>query len=218
MSYATLPSEYDNALDNESDLDLTLPSELAVNQFLIKEHVGFFKASSSYDIYDLQTGELLLCCREPQLGLFTKLFRFTKYKCMTPFDVHVTTASGEPCLQVRRGLSLLLSHVHVSDASEVPLGSFKQKFFSLGGRFDVLNVDNEPVCQLAGKWSGWDFRFQSDGQELARVTKKWNGLGKELFTSADNYVLEISDEVPASSPLRALILAAVLTIDLVLKE
>ena len=50
------------------------------------------------------------------------------------------------------------------------------------------------------------------------MTKKWAGLGKEMFTSADNYILEIAESVPADSRLRILILAAVLCIDMVLKE
>jgi hypothetical protein len=50
------------------------------------------------------------------------------------------------------------------------------------------------------------------------VTKKWRGLGQELFTSADNYVLEISPTVPPDNPLRVLILGAVFCIDMVLKE
>ncbi|MCA9066014.1 MAG: oxidoreductase, partial [Planctomycetaceae bacterium] len=56
------------------------------------------------------------------------------------------------------------------------------------------------------------------GTELARVTKKWAGLGKELFSSADNYVLQISDSVPPENPIRILIMAAVMSIDMVLKE
>jgi uncharacterized protein YxjI len=44
------------------------------------------------------------------------------------------------------------------------------------------------------------------------------GLGKELFTSADNYVLKIDPSLPAESSLRKLILAAVMCIDMVLKE
>lgn len=43
-------------------------------------------------------------------------------------------------------------------------------------------------------------------------------MGKELLTSADNHVLEIADSVPMDSPARPLILAAVLCIDMVLKE
>ena len=39
-----------------------------------------------------------------------------------------------------------------------------------------------------------------------------------MFTSADNYILNIQDNVPENSELRLLILAAVMCIDMVLKE
>lgn len=188
------------------------------NLFLVKEHAGFFKASSNYDIFDPATGQQLLQCREPRLGMLTKMFRFTKYKRMTPFDVAVTTPAGEPVLHVRRGISVFLSHVRVQDESEQPLGGFKQKFFSLGGAFQVLDTNDQPLCELKGKWHSWDFRFVAGENELAKVTKKWAGLGRELFTSADNYVLEISSAVPPNHPVRQLILASVLCIDMVLKE
>ena len=55
-------------------------------------------------------------------------------------------------------------------------------------------------------------------RQLARVTKKWGGLGKELFTTADNYVLQIDNNVPSDSQLRQLIVGAVMCIDMVLKE
>ncbi|MFK7822476.1 MAG: phospholipid scramblase-related protein [Planctomycetaceae bacterium] len=98
------------------------------------------------------------------------------------------------------------------------MGGFKQKLFSIGGAFDVLGESDQTLCSLKGKWTAWDFRFLAGDKELARVTKKWAGLGKELFTSADNYILEISDLVPPDNPLRQLILSSVFCIDLVLKE
>nr|NIT40515.1 RNAase [Gammaproteobacteria bacterium] len=69
-----------------------------------------------------------------------------------------------------------------------------------------------------GKWTGWDFKFMANGVEFAHVTKKWAGIGKEFFTSADNYVLKISESVPKDHVARQLILAAVMCIDMVLKE
>jgi len=90
---------------------------------------------------------------------------------------------------------------------------------SIGGKFEVLDASERPLCMLKGKWTSWDFKFVSnDNKEFASVTKKWAGFGKEFFTSADNYVLQISNEVPQDHPLRQLILAAVMCIDLVLKE
>ena len=193
-------------------------SALHRNLYLVKEQVGMFKATSNYDIFDPESGELILQCREDKLGFFTKIFRFTKYKRMTPFNVHVRTPQGETVVNVTRDVSIFLSKVDVFDGSQNRLGGFKQKFFSLGGAFSVLGPEDQPVCELKGKWTGWDFRFTSGGTELAHVTKKWAGLGKELFTSADNYVLQISEHVPPESSVRGLILAAVMCIDFVLKE
>jgi uncharacterized protein YxjI len=166
----------------------------------------------------LETGDKLLECREPNLGFLTRMLRFTDYKRMTPFDVHITDPSGNIIVQVKRGLSFFFSKVKVHDETGRVIGGFNQKFFSVGGAFRVLDEHGSEVCQLTGKWTGWDFQFKAQGVQLARVTKKWGGLGKELLTSADNYVLEISDAVPPESQTRKLILAAVMCIDMVLKE
>ena len=138
---------------------------------------------------------------------------------MTPFDVEIKTPGGDPVVRIKRGVSLFLSKVQVFNEENMVIGGFKQKFFSIGGKFSILDANDLPVCTLKGKWSGWDFKFLTDdGQEFAHVTKKWAGLGKELFTTADNYVLNISEQVPRDSEVRQLILAAVLCIDMVLKE
>lgn len=195
-----------------------MTSALDRNTFFVREHVGMFKAANNFDILDPATGEELLHCREPVLGGFTKLLRFSDYKRMTPFDVRVTTPSGEPVVSITRGVSIFLSKVLVHDHNGKSLGSFQQKMFSIGGKFELLDELGMPLCMLSGNWTGWNFRFVRGDQQLAHVTKKWSGIGKELFTSADNYVLEISDEVPAGAPLRRIILASVLCIDMVLKE
>lgn len=191
---------------------------LALNDFLVKEHVGLFKAANNFDLYDPSTGQVVLLCREEKLGLFTKLLRFTDYKRHTPFDIAVRTPGGELVVQVTRGIAILRSRVEVRDGGGTLLGTFKQRLLSIGGAFDVLDASENVVCTLKGKWTGWDFRFLSGETELAHVSKQWAGIGKELFTSADNYVLSVAPSVPASGPARPLILAAVLCIDMVLKE
>jgi uncharacterized protein YxjI len=188
------------------------------NMFFVKEHTGVFKAANNYDVLDPQTGQIVLVCREEGLGFFTKLLRFTDYKRMTPFDVRIKSPEGVTLVRVTRGVSLFMSHVKVLDEHDREVGGFKQKFFSIGGRFTVLDAQDQPVCTLQGNWTGWDFKFVTGGTVLAQVTKKWAGLGKELFTSADNYMLTVADSVRPDDPRRLLLLAAVMSIDMVLKE
>jgi uncharacterized protein YxjI len=193
-------------------------SSLHNNQYFVKENLGIFKAANNYDIFDPQTNQKILECREPNLGFFTKLLRFTDYKRMTPFNIEIRTPDGQLAFSVKRGISIFFSKVDVLDENGSLVGHFKQKLFSIGGKFDVLSAENATLCTLQGKWTSWDFRFIQGSSELASVTKKWAGLGKELFTSADNYMLSINDSVGKDDNIRTLVLASVMCIDMVLKE
>jgi hypothetical protein len=63
----------------------------------------------------------------------------------------------------------------------------------------------------------WDFGIEdATGAAVGRITKKWAGLLKEGFTTADNYVLEISGQV--SHELRLMMLGSAAGVDLALKQ
>jgi hypothetical protein len=76
---------------------------LHANQFFVKEQRGILQAANNYDILDPHTGLLVPQCREPELGLLSRLLRFTDYKQMTPFAVEIRTPQGQRVLSVRRG-------------------------------------------------------------------------------------------------------------------
>ena len=188
------------------------------NLFFVKEHVGMFKAANNYDILNPETQEIIMLCREENLGFFTKMFRFSDYKRMTPFNIVISTTTGETIVTIKRGISFFRSLVEVFDPNGMLIGTFRQRMMSLGGKFDLLDTNGNVLCSLQGNWKGWDFKFMKDDIELASVSKKWAGLGKELFTTADNYMLQIESLVKPNDPLRMSILAAVMCIDMVLKE
>lgn len=191
---------------------------LSKNTFLVKEHVGMFKASNNFDIFNPESGSMMMTCREPNLGFFTKIFRFTDYKRMTPFHIVISDNQGKKILSIKRGVTIFKSDVEVFDEGDRLIGIFKQKFFSFGGKFEMHDNQDKHLCTLQGKWTGWDFKFIQHGKEIATVSKKWSGIGKELFTSADNYVLNINESIPSDDKLRPLILSAVMCIDMVFKE
>lgn len=188
------------------------------NIFFVREHPGLFKAAHNYDILDPPTQELLMECREEKMSRLTRILRFTDLKRTTPFSITVRTVDGVQVLRMTRGIPVLASVVRVFDDTDTLIGSFKQKAFSVSGAFDVLDAEDNPVCRLKGGLAGWNFRFlATDDLELARVTRKWAGLGKELFTSANDYILQIDEAVPNGSVIRQLVLASVLCIGLIQK-
>ena len=79
--------------------------------FFVKEHTGIFKAANNFDIYDPESNQINLECREENLGFFTKMFRFTDYKRNTPFEVNIKTPAGEPVVTVKRGITIFVSSV-----------------------------------------------------------------------------------------------------------
>lgn len=187
--------------------------------FLIKEHIGIFKAANNFDIYNPETGEMMMTCREEKLGFFTKMFRFTKYKIMTPFHVEIKSLSGDPILSITRNSSFLgFAPVNVLDEKGNLVGTMKRKFRLGGAKLELNDAMGQLVCTLKGNFIGWDFKITKDEQEWANITKKWAGIGQEFFTSADNYILEMNHLVPKDDQARMLMLGAVLCIDFLLKE
>ena len=193
---------------------------LQKNTFLFKEQLGLFKASNNYDVYDPQTEEIILHCREKNLNPLYKIIRLlvTELKSMTPFEIEISGLDGKKIIKVKKGLSLVLSKIEVFDENDRLIGLIKLKLFPLGNNFEIFDEIGNLVSKLNGSLIGWDFKFVKDKNTIARVTKKWSGIGKELFTSADNYVLDINDSVERTSSLRRLIFGAVICIDMVLKE
>ena len=193
---------------------------LQKNTFLFKEHVGLLKASNNYDVYDPHTKEVILHCREKNLNPFFKIIRllFQELKTMTPFEIEINGHNGNKIMKVKKGLSLVLSKIEVFDENDKLVGLFKQKLFPVGNNFEIFDDKENLVSKLKGSIIGWNFKFLKDENTIATVTKKWSGIGKELFTSADNYILDINENIEKTNPLRLLIFGAVICIDMVLKE
>ena len=190
---------------------------LQKNTFLFKEHIGLLKASNSYDVYDPQTKEIILHCREKNLNPFYKIIRLLikELKSMTPFEIEISGLDGKKIIKVKKGLSLVLSKIYVFDENDKLIGFFKQKLFPVGNNFEMFDEKGNLVSKLNGSLIGWNFKFVKDENTIATVAKKWSGIGKELFTSADNYILDIKDDVEKTSPLRLLILGAVICLSLI---
>lgn len=187
--------------------------------FFIREHVGVMKIKDTYDILDPENQQPLGIAKETTAGWILAL-RFLLNKSMLPLTVIICAGESEkPLLTLSRGFTFLRSKVWIANAEGNRIGYFKSKLFSLGGGFLIYDMQDTKVADIKGDWKGWNFRFlNADGQEIGLVTKKWGGIGKELFTSADNYLISISDLGAQQAAYGALLLAAGIAIDTVFKE
>jgi uncharacterized protein YxjI len=187
--------------------------------YFVREHIGFLKLKDSFDILDAETQEHLGYATEENPA-WVNLTRLLLQKHRMPTTIVVRRlADNEPVLRLERGWRFLRSKIRVYDGQGELLGHFESKILSLGGGFHVYNAHGAPVADIRGNWIGWNFRFlNAGGQALGLVTKKWAGLGWELFTSADSYLISLTDEGAAQPATAALLLAAGLAIDALYKE
>jgi uncharacterized protein YxjI len=187
--------------------------------FFIKERVGLLKLTDTYDILDPATGRQIGIAKE-EPPAWAKWLRLVVKKHMLPTALNIYEAESQPALvTVRRGFTFLRSKLHVTSSDGRKLGYFRSKLISLGGGFLVFDNQEQQAAEVKGDWKGWNFRFlNKSGREIGTVTKKWAGLGKELFTSADNYVISLTDVSNRDTDAVALLLAAGLCIDVVFKE
>ncbi len=185
--------------------------------YFVREHVGMLKLHEAYDILDPETGDLIGSATE-QASSLKKISKLLVNKKFLPFHIDIADAEGNTLLVIRRGFTFLRSKVDVMDAHGKLIGFFKQRLMTIGGKFGIYSAQEELVAELKGNLIGWDFKFiDKAGQELGYVTKKWAGAGKELFTTADNYMVSLTEDVDRLA-VAPLLLAAAICVDLVLKE
>ena len=187
--------------------------------FLVREQVGLMKLTDRYDIFDPETGEQIGFAKEQISGLIMLLRLITNKNLLPTTVVIKEDEASEPLVTITRGFSFLRKKVQVIDQNQTVVGFFRSKLFSFGGGFTVHNPAGEQIADVKGNWKGWDFKLvDMNGNEFGQVNKKWAGALKELFTSADNYVITLNESVGTNPGLAALLLAAGLAIDIVFKE
>ncbi len=192
---------------------------LDYNQFFIKEHVGALKLTDTYDILDPQTQEKIGLAKEEPPG-WSKILRLLINKQLMPTRINVYEADEQTVVfSMKRGMALIAPKVSILDADENEIGHFKGKVLTLKAGFWVNDAAGNKFAEVRGDWKAWNFKFlDSSEREIGQIAKQWAGLAKEFFTSADNYLIDINEEVAANPLSKILLLAAGLAADMIFKE
>ena len=194
---------------------------LARKTYFIRERVGFLKLADTYDILDPETQQQLGIAKEKP-GALVHVLRLLVSRRLLPTKVFVYEGDNSDdearlMFSIRRGVTFFRSKVNILDRGGNVLGWFQSKVFSIGGAFRVFDAAGTEVAMVKGDWKGWNFRFlDKTEKEIGTITKKWAGIGKELFTTADNYIIAMNQEAEPAKAI--LLLAAGLAVDTVYKE
>lgn len=135
----------------------------------------------------------------------------------TRFDIK--DAAGARVLTINEAPFKVRSHLSVRSPDGQEVGAITQKTMGIVRKvsFD-LRHQGETVGTLQGEdWHAWNFNIvDRNNREVAVINKSWGGFAKEMFTRADNYVVEF--RFLPGQPLHALALAAAIAIDTALRQ
>ena len=131
--------------------------------------------------------------------------------------LEITDAQGRVVLRLTRPAKIMKSTVIVSDGNDQEIGRIVQDNMIGKIHFSLQAGGHTYGSIKAENWRAWNFRVEDHtGAEIARITKTFEGVAKTLFTTADNYVVQIHAQIP--QPLNALVVASALSVDTALKQ
>lgn len=184
---------------------------------VFKQRAKLVELNNEYAVLDVSGRELGVVHQVGQSGWRKLLRAFSNIDGFLPITVTLYDEAGAPQLSISRGWAFLRSRLRVHDHAGAEVGQIVQENVIGKVRFGLHASGRQVGRILAENWRAWNFRIEDEtGREVARITKKWAGLAKELFTTADNYVLEMS--APLSRELRALVMASAVAIDTALNQ
>ncbi|MET7887203.1 phospholipid scramblase-related protein [Streptomyces avermitilis] len=184
---------------------------------VVNQKAKLIEVTNEYKVMD-QNGNQLGSVTEVGQNAFKKVLRFVS--SVDQFMTHkleIRDAYGQPQLLLTRPAKIFKSRVIVSRPDGSPVGEIVQQ--NMIGKINfAMNVNGQQVGAIkAENWRAWNFAIVDHaGNEVARITKTWEGLAKTMFTTADNYVLQIHFQLP--EPLLSLVVATALTVDTALKQ
>jgi len=171
-----------------------------------------FEMKNAYDVFD-QTQKPVLHVREEGSGLLSFLKRVFLGPTR-PFTASVTDPSrSEVWMQLRRPFRFIFHRLEVHGADGTLVGAIQKKWSWVRRVYDVENGRGEVVAELFGPLlKPWTFEILVRGQTRGAIRKRWSGWGKELFTDADNFGVELAN---LDSDLKMLAFAATVLLDVV---
>ncbi|MET7683516.1 phospholipid scramblase-related protein [Streptomyces sp. NPDC005423] len=184
---------------------------------VVNQKAKLIELTNEYTVMD-QHGNPIGSVTEIGQSALKKALRFVS--SLDQYMTHrleIRDAHGQPQLVLTRPAKIIKSKVLVTRPDGSPVGEIVQQ--NMIGKINfAMTADGRQVGAIrAENWRAWNFAIVDHADnEVARITKTWEGLAKTMFTTADNYVLQIHYQLP--EPLLSLVVATALTVDTALKQ
>lgn len=184
---------------------------------VVNQKAKIMELNNQYSVFD-QDGQQVAQVNQVGQSKAKKVARLVS--SLDQFMTHqlqVSDAGGQVVLNITRPRKVIKSTVVVADGAGNELGRIVQQNMVGKINFDIQSSGQTLGAIKGENWRAWNFRIEdAAGNEVARITKTWEGMAKTMFTTADNYVVQIAQRMP--EPFNSLIVASALSVDTALKQ
>lgn len=184
---------------------------------VVSQKAKLLEVTNQYSVYN-QAGQQVgyvnqvgQSAAKKALRVLTNLDQFMTHR------LEISALDGTCQLRLTRPAKVFKSTIVVEHPTGGEIGRIVQDNVFGKIHFSLQAGGQELGSINAENWRAWNFNIQDHtGAEIARITKTWEGLAKAMFTTADNYVVQIHR--PIAQPLLSLVVAAALSVDTALKQ
>lgn len=187
-------------------------SKLLVHQvYEVFEFLGY-ETRNKYEILDENKNKVGFAAEQGK-GIFGFLLR-QYLGHWRNFDVHFFNNDRQLMMKANHPFRFYFERFNISDANGNHIGALERRFSLLTKKFDVLNEHGDIILEMRSPiWKIWTFPFYENGQEIAKIQKKWSGGLTEFFTDKDNFLVDFGPN-DLDHNTRLVILAASVFVDL----
>jgi uncharacterized protein YxjI len=191
---------------------------LSAERLVVNQKAKLVELTNQYLIRDVDGNELGRVQQEGQ-SKARKVLRFvTNVDQFLTHTLSIYDAAGTKLLEIVRPRKVFKSRFQVKDGSGRDVGQIVQNNVFGKITFDLVDPQEQKLGAIkAENWRAWDFSIvDATDTEIGRIDKKFVGIAKAIFTTGDNYVVDIGPA--ATGDVRLMVLAAALAVDTALKQ
>lgn len=171
-----------------------------------------FEGSNKYELLN-ESGEKIGFIAEQSSGIFKLLMR-SILRSHRPLHVKIFDKQGQVAISLERPFYFFFSTMKVMDGTGYSLGTIDQKFAIFRKRYLLNDNRGHAFAQINSPFFSF-FKFEIKslkmGKSLGLISKKWGGLLKEMFTDADTFGVDLSNDL--SEQEKAIVLGTAISVD-----
>ncbi len=174
-------------IDSQQMLDLTRYSSVGIRQRVepLEMFTGF-EGANSYDVVDPE-GSVIAHAAETTSGMQRLFMGGGRFE-----TIELRNAQGDIILRLQERWGFPFSTHQITDSAGQPRFQIKQRWAWFRRRFSMWGDGNPEMTVRGPMFRPWTFWVDEGSTQVGKISKKFSGIGTEMFTDADNFEIEFT--------------------------